>query len=169
LLATPAACDAVGYRRSLAVDLDGPFAGARLVDMGGYVHFLRAPDGLAEIRGLEDRWDLLREGDVPGSRAGRWQRTWSPLQELPAQSGPGRIDLYQAYGGPVEVTGGDGTGEAITVNATPATLYRSPESGELVLVWTIDGTELALVANQGDFSEPDLIRLAESVVLPGAP
>jgi hypothetical protein len=162
-------CTAEGYERTVVVDLPEPYTGARLGDLAGYVHFLRAPEGLAEVRGLEPGWDLLWEGDVSGSRTGRWQRTWTPRQELPAQPGPGRIDLYQAFGGPVEVTGGDGVGEPATVNGTPATLYRWPPAGELVLVWSIGGTELALVANQGDFSEPDVIRLAESVVLPDAP
>lgn len=165
----PVGCDAMGHGRSVVVELGEPYTGARLEDLAGGVHFLRAPDGLVEIRGLEAGWDLLWEGDASGGGAGRWQRTWSPRQELPSQSGPGRIDLYQAFDGPVDVTGGDGVGEPVKVNGTPATLYRWPPSGELVLVWSVDGTELALVANQGDFSEPDVILLAESVALPGTP
>jgi hypothetical protein len=78
-----------------------------------------------------------------------------------AGTSKGKVDLYQAFDGPVNVTGGDQQG-TVTVNGRAATLYRNAPDGELVLVWRLGSDELALVANETDFPIDRLIILAES-------
>ena len=160
---TPGPCDAMAYGRTVAVTLPEPFAGYRVQDLAGYVHFLRAPPGLAELAGLPDPWRLTSEADVDSSPTGRWVRTWT--LDGDTAEGPGRLDLYQAFAGPADVMGGD-SGRPVPVHGTPATLYRYEPTGELVLVWSLEGDGLALVANEADFTEAALIRLAESAVIP---
>jgi hypothetical protein len=59
------------------------------------------------------------------------------------------------------VSGGDER-RSVEIGATTGTLYRQPLSGELVLTWDLDGTGLALVAHEADFTQAALIELAES-------
>jgi hypothetical protein len=158
----PGPCDAIGYGRTVAVTLPEPFTGYRVQDLAGYVHFLRAPPGLAELTALPATWRLTSQADVDSSPTGRWVRTWT--LDGDAAEGPGRLDLYQAFAGPADVLGGD-SGRPVTVHGTPATLYRYEPTGELVLVWSLDGDGLALVGNEVDFTEAALIRLAESAVI----
>jgi hypothetical protein len=126
------------------------------------VHLLRAPDRLAQLTALPATWLQTSEGDVQDSPTGRWRRTYT--QEGAATPNGATLDLYEAIGGPVEVTGGDDERQ-VTVNGTDATLYRHATSGELVLVWSLGGDGLALVANEKDFTESALIALAESAVI----
>ena len=157
----PVACDAIGYGRSLSIQLAGPFVGSRLNDLAGYVHFVRAPDGLLELRGLPVGWLLRAEGDVEESPTGRWQRTYSPQPNPRTGTSRNRIDFYQAFDGPAGVTGGDEQ-RTVTVNGQNSTLYRFAPDGELVLVWAVGPDGLALVVNEADFSVGQLISLAES-------
>jgi hypothetical protein len=158
---TPFACDAIGYGRSVSVRLPSPFLGSRLHDKAGYMHFLRRPEGLVELHGLPSTWLLRSERDVEDSPTGRWQRTYSPLDRPEAGTSRNKIDFYQAFAGPVNVTGGEQRG-TITVNGKDATLYRSATDGELVLVWDLGPDGLALVVNESDFPVEKLIMLAES-------
>jgi hypothetical protein len=50
----------------------------------------------------------------------------------------------------------------VVVNGQPATLYRWPPNGELVLVWRLGNDGLALVAYEQQFSVDELIALADS-------
>jgi hypothetical protein len=154
-------CSAEGYERSVAVRLPAPFVGSRIDDRAGYVHFLRAPAGLAELRGLPAGWLLRAETDVADSPTGRWLRTYSPAAVPPTGTSKGRIDLYQAFGGPASISGGEEQ-RTVTVNGQRATQYRSTPDGELVLVWMLGTDGLALVANEADFSVETLVELAES-------
>ena len=154
-------CTAEGYGRSVAVRLPVPFVGSRIDDLAGYVHFLRAPTGLAELGGLPAGWLLRAEADVAESPTGRWLRTYSPAAVPPTGTSKGRIDLYQAFGGPASVSGGE-EHRTVTVNGQRATLYRSPPDGELVLEWMLGTDGLALVANETDVSVEALIELADS-------
>jgi hypothetical protein len=158
---TPPGCDAIGYERTVTVHLAEPFVGARVHDLAGYLHFLRAPEGLVTLSGLPAGWLLRSERDVEDSPTGRWQRTYSPVANPDTGTSKGKIDLYQSFGGPVNVTGGDQQG-TVTVNGGSATLYRFAPDGELVLVWPLGSDELALVANETDFPIDRLIILAES-------
>jgi hypothetical protein len=157
----PPGCDAIGYERTVTVRLAEPFVGSRVHDLAGYLHFLRAPEGLVTLSGLPANWLLRSERDVEDSRTGRWQRTYSPVANPDAGTSKGKIDLYQSFGGPVNVTGGDQQG-TVTVNGGAATLYRNGPDGELVLVWRLGSDELALVANETDVPIDRLITLAES-------
>lgn len=153
-------CDSMGYGRYLEVDLDAPFSGPEWRDLGGaYRHFLAPPDGLVELSGLPAGWELRDGRDVPDSRWGRWERTYSP-DPLPAAA-ERTVVLYQSFGGPVGVTGGD-TGTPVEVNGAFAMLYRWQPTGELVLVWRLGDGELALVTYEQTFSLDQLITLAES-------
>ena len=154
-------CDAAGYKRSVAVALAAPFFGSRIDDRAGYVHFLRAPGGLAELRGLPAGWLMRAEADVADSPTGRWLRTYSPLPVPPTGTSKGRIDFYQAFGRPAAVSGGEEQ-RTVMVNGQHATLYRFAADGELVLVWMLGSDGLALVANETDYSVEALIELAES-------
>jgi len=160
---TPVACDAIGYGRTIAIRLDRPFLGSRVEDLAGYVHFVRPPDGLATIA-VPDGWTQVTQRDVEESPTGRWQRTWTKGGAADPATSQGRIDLYQAFDGSADVTGGDDVSDA-KVNGTPATLYRNTD-GELVLVWSLNGDGLALVVNDTDFPPDEAIRLAETVRLP---
>ena len=159
------ACDAMGYARSLRVDLNEPFTGSVWRDLNGYLHFLAPPDGLVELAGLPDGWELRAQRDVEESLTGRWERTYSPDPLLvdATQS----VVLYQSFEGPVNVTGGTEERQVV-VNGRPAILYRWPPNGELVLIWRLGNDGLALVAYEKRFSVDELIALAESAT-PAAP
>jgi hypothetical protein len=156
------ACDALGYDRTITFALESPFRGARIHDLAGYDHFVRRPVGVANIA-IPAGWKLLDEGDVEESPTGRWRQSWAKGPQ--GETSKGRIDLYQAFGGPVNVTGGDEQRQ-VRVGGADATLYRQPDVGELVLVWTLGADGLALVVNEADFSVDDAIALAETVTLP---
>jgi len=160
----PVACDAVGFSRRVQVRLAQPFDGFRVDDLAGYVHLLRSPDGLAELTGLPPGWTLVGESDVQESPTGRWQRRWTrdAAEAEPANS-KDTIDLYQSFDGPVNTTGGEEQRQ-IEVNGEPGLLYRQAPPGELVLVWSIEGDEFALIVNEADFPIDAAIELAESVV-----
>jgi hypothetical protein len=148
----------------VTVRLPAPFTGARLEDLAGYVHFLRAPDGLVELEALPETWRLRMGESVEDSRTGRWRRVYSPDVSPPA-SGRGRLELYQAFGG----FAGVGDGDLLTtvyVNREEAPVYGSPDSSELVLAWQIGGDGFALVADKADFSVEELAELASSATLP---
>jgi hypothetical protein len=152
-------CDAMGHARSLQVNLDEPFTGSVWRDLNGYVHFLAPPDGLVELAGLPDGWELRAQRDVEDSPTGRWERTYSP--DLSPADATRSVVLYQSFDGPVNVTGGTEERQVV-VNGRPATLYRWPPNGELVLVWRLGNDGLALVAYEQQFSVDELIDLAES-------
>ena len=158
----PVGCDAAGHARTAFVSLTEPFDGTTVRDRAGYVHFVRAPDGLVGPPDLPAGWELRSERSVQESPTGRWQRTWSTLAEPPLGTNRDRVDLYQAFGGPASVSGGDDQ-QRVEVNDTPATLYGSPPGGDLVLTWFFEGDGLALVVNERDFGVTELIDLAESV------
>ena len=159
-------CAAVGARRRLDVALARPFRGVRIQDLAGQVLFVGSPPGLAVVRGMPPGWRLAAEQDVPESPGGRWQRTYSNRATLPPSGDSGRLELFQAFGSAAGVSGGEEVRD-IKVNGVPATLFRSPDVGELVLVWSVDGDGLALVASEVDFSIAQLVALAESVVIVG--
>ncbi len=111
-------CDALGHARSLEVDLDEPFTGSVWRDLNGYVHFLAPPDGLVELAGLPEGWELRAQRDVEQSPTGRWERTYSPDPSL--ADATQSVVLYQAFDGPVNVTGGSEESQVV-VNGRPAT------------------------------------------------
>jgi hypothetical protein len=154
-----AGCDAMGHARSLRVDLHEPFTGSAWRDLSGYLHFLAAPAGLVELAGLPSGWGLRDQRDVEESPTGRWERTYSPDRTPSDQTRT--LVLYQSFGGPVNVTGGTDERQ-VAVGGRPATLYRWPPTGELVLVWRLGNDGLALVAYEQRFSVEQLIALAES-------
>lgn len=157
------ACDAMGHARNLEVSLDEPFTGTVWRDLTGYVHFLAPPEGLLELKGMPDGWELRAEGDMEDSPTGRWERTYSPDASLTDETK--RLVVYQSFNGPVMTTGGDQQ-TSVTVNGQPATLSRWPPTGELVLVWRLGNDGLALVAYESEFTIDELIGLAESAAPP---
>jgi hypothetical protein len=158
------ACDALGYGRTVTIELDRAFGGSRVHDAAGYVHFVRPPEGLADIT-VPAGWTLATQSDVQESPTGRWQRTWTMGGAANPATSKGKIDLYQAFGGPAGVTGGDEVRQ-VQVNGAPATLYRSAPDGELVLVWMVDSDGMALVVNETEFPVEKAIELAEGLTLP---
>jgi hypothetical protein len=159
----PFACDLVGYGQTIAIRLDRPFLGSRVEDLAGFVHFVRPPDGLATIA-VPDGWTEATQRDVEESPTGRWQRTWTKGGAADPGTSKGKVDLYQAFDGPANVTGGDEVRD-VQVSGTPAKLYRNTD-GELVLVWSLGNDGLALVVNETDVPPDEAIRLAETVRLP---
>jgi hypothetical protein len=81
--------------------------------------------------------------------------------------GPRTVALIQAFGGPVS-TGGGETQSVVRVNGQPAMLSLHKPTGEMVITWSLQDDELAMVASLDAFSQEELIALAESVRLPGA-
>ena len=153
------ACDAMGHARSLEVNLQEPFTGSVWRDLNGYLHFLAPPDGLVDLAGLPEGWELRAQRDVEESPTGRWERTYSP--DPSPDDATRSVVLYQSFDGPVNVTGGTEERQVV-VDGRPATLYRWPPNGELVLVWRLGNDGLALVAYEQQFSVDELIALAES-------
>ena len=163
--AIPVACNAAGYAHVLDLALAEPFTGSQVHDVSGQVLLVAVPDGLVVLTGLPDGWTLQSENDVGESPTGRWQRHYVSSDAGQGEDNRGVLDLYQAFGGPVMVSGGDEQ-RSVEIGAATGTLYRQPLSGELVLTWDLHGTGLALVANEVDFTPAALIELAESAVLP---
>jgi hypothetical protein len=157
-------CPSVGFYRHAEVDLSEPFNGTTVESSGG-VFFIAPPKGLVELGGVPDGWSVAASEDLPESPSGRWQRSWSNADMLPHQSEPGRFDLIQAFGSNVGVTGGEQVAGP-RVNGRLALLWIWDPTGELVLVWQLDGLGLALVANEADFAVEQLVELAESAYLP---
>ena len=158
----PIACTLEGYDRTVSIPLAQPYLGSRVQDRAGDVHFVRQPAGLVELHGLPASWLLRSEGDVKGSpTSGRWLRTYSPLAQPDTGTSKNKLDFYQAFDGPADVSGGDAE-QAVSVNGQTATLYRSTTDGELVLDWMLGTNGLALDANEADFSVAQLIQFAES-------
>ncbi|MEO5885184.1 MAG: hypothetical protein ABIQ58_06685 [Candidatus Limnocylindrales bacterium] len=163
----PATCDAMGYVRVVDATLDRPFAGSTIRDRAGGVTFLARPRSTVRLMDLAPDWTLQSEGSVEESPTGRWRQTFARADATGAVGGEsGILDLYQAFGGPVNVSGGDVV-PGVLVGDAAATLYRHAATGELVLVWTLDGDSLALVANEADFTVGALTDLAESATSPG--
>lgn len=158
-------CAAMGYSRTLTLNLDEPFTGSVVRDLAGQVFLLAPPAGLAEIGALPDGWELRREGNVLGSSTLRWERVWSPDPDPRPGQGDSMLTLFQAFDGPVNATGGDRQ-PPVEVNGESATFYLHPPTGEMVVVWGFGDDELALVGNLNDFSQDEFIALAESVTLP---
>jgi hypothetical protein len=75
------------------------------------------------------------------------------------------LTLIQAFGGPVEITGGHRV-SSVEIHGQPATLALDTPSGELLLVWSLGEDELALTGNLRDFSRDEFLSLAESVAFP---
>jgi len=128
-------------------------------------HIASRPPGSVELTTLPSGWILQLERDVAEGPTGRWLRTWTRGGAPDVQTSNGKIDLYQAFGGPAGVTGGDEI-RSVLVNGRGATLYRSPPDGELVLVWRLGTDGLALVVNETDFSIAETIKLAEGARVP---
>jgi hypothetical protein len=154
------ACPGIGYQRSLEIELSEPFTGYRVEDLAGHVHFLSRPDGLIELS-LPDGWVMHDETDISMSPTGRWRRTYSPLDRVPRGGGSGRLDLYQAFDGPTYVLDGDDR-TLVDVNGAPAVLWRSFTPGEFGIQWMHGRDGLAILANEADFSDEQLIALAET-------
>jgi hypothetical protein len=160
-------CDLVGHAHTRQVLLPEPFDGAVLRDLGGGAHFVARPSGLVEIGPLPDGWTLATEGEVAGSASPRWRRIWTSGGRDPKPESLGKLQLYQSFGGPVEVGGGEEQ-RTVTVNGQAARLVREAADGELVLTWSLGTDGLALASNEQDFPLDDLIRLAESARAPAS-
>jgi len=61
---------------------------------------------------------------------------------------------------------GSSTPRSIEINGQAATFHPPGPTGEIAVVWSLGGDELALVGNLADFSEAEFIAFAESVVRP---
>lgn len=107
---------------------------------------------------MPDGWQLVAERDVEESPNGRWERTFA---QSAGESREQSLVLYQSLAGPVNVTGGT-ENTSVTVNGRPATLYRFPPTGDLVLMWVLNENGLALVGYESAFTVDELIALAES-------
>ncbi len=158
-------CDAIGHPRTLTLQLEQPFDGTVVRDLAGQVFSLEPPAGLAHVGALPHGWELRREGNVLGSSTPRWERVWSPDPDPWPAEGDSMLTLIQAFGGPVNTTGGD-IQPSVEINGQRATFYLHPPTGEMVVVWELGDDELALVGNLDTFSETEFVALAESVTLP---
>lgn len=160
-----AGCDAIGHPRSLTLQLEQPFDGTVVRDLAGQVFSLEPPAGLAHVGALPHGWELRREGNLLGSSTPRWERVWSPDPDPWPAEGDRMLTLIQAFGGPVNTTGGD-VQPSVEINGQRATFYLHSPTGEMVVVWELGDDELALVGNLENFSETEFTALAESVTLP---
>lgn len=159
----PKGCDALGFGRSLDVDLAEPFRGTVWLDrFGPYLHFLAPPPGLVEFA-LPAGWRLINEGKSVNESRGGWARFYAPFVGAPDDQ---TLAVYQAFNSLSPVSGGTEV-RAVVVNGGSATLYRFPPTGELVLVWQLGRNGLALVADEHVISIAELIAIAELARDPG--
>jgi hypothetical protein len=158
----PVACPAVGFRRELELPLEAPFGGNLVRDLKGYVHFLARPAGMAVLE-LAAGWQLAEEATIMSSASGGWRQrfTRDPVEE----SGRGSLMLYQFFGA-ASPYGGEAGRSSVEVNGQPATLWREA-NGQLVLRWRLAEHGLTLIAHRSDFTQDQLIALAESARLNG--
>jgi hypothetical protein len=156
------ACTDEGYTKHIPIELEQPFLGFKVHDAAGYVHFVRSPPQAAVLPAAPAGWTLLEERGVEESPTGRWQQTWAAPGGGDPRTSRGRVTLYQAFGGPASVSGGQEI-SAVEVGGEMAVLYRQRDVGELVLVWSTGGDGFALVANDADFTPEQLIDLAERI------
>jgi hypothetical protein len=132
-------------------------------DQAGVDHLLRPPEGLVDLP-LPDGWTLQSESQNIDSPNLQWARVW--MGEGGVGDGErGRVQLIQTFDGSTAASGGDEVRE-VEVNGNPARLFRHPATGELLLVWMLEGDGLALVANAADFPVDELLELAEGATRP---
>ena len=142
---TPAACDAMGYGRTIAIPARSAVPGLRVEDLAGYAHFVRPPDGLATID-IQDGWTLVARVVVEESETGRWQRSMDEGRRGRPGHEQGQ-DRPPAFDGPANVTGGDDI-RNVQVNGTPAKCLSQHGQRSRVLVWTLGKDGLTLVVNE---------------------
>lgn len=161
-LPSGSACIALGYPRTVTVTLATPFLGSRLDDRAGFILFLRRPSGLIEIKGLPSAWQLRSEHTLTESPIARWERIYSLDATPGGYTEVGELDLYQSFGSPMLIGGGDAVTKPVQIGDLPGLLYGPDGSGEIVLTWQFDRDGLELVANTADFTPEALIALAET-------
>jgi len=156
-------CDLVGYGRTVTINLAKPYAGGRIHDLAGADHLIASPRTQVNLD-VPAGWtpDVNQEEVLDAGTL--WLRTWTHTDANPA-AGTGVLQLHQAFGGPANIIDASG-GEPAKVNGTPATVWRSASSGELVVVWMLGPDGLALVGNKADFTIDQLIDLAEAATRP---
>ena len=153
-------CGDIGRPRRVTIKLVRPFLGDRVRDLAGFTHFVARPNGLVDVQ-IPPGWQPGREGDVEESPTGRYLREWT--RGAPSEFGSaGKIDLWQAFDGPVGVIGSGTEKTTVLVNGAPATLYRDPDEGELLLSWTLEGDGLALAVNEREIPIAELVSMAQS-------
>jgi hypothetical protein len=98
-----------------------------------------------------------------GWKAASWSRIWSRTDAVPTSGIPGHLGLYQVFGGRIEAGTNSGVNqsETVKVRGVDARLIRSPDDGEMILVWKVGKDELMLDANAVDFSVEQLIQMAD--------
>ncbi|MEO7332779.1 MAG: hypothetical protein ABIZ71_02425 [Gemmatimonadales bacterium] len=157
-------CTLEGHFRSLTISLPAPFEGSRVRDQAGQLWFLERPSSLVQITGLPDGWVLRSEESLPESPTGRWSRVYAlPGVSVAPGTSVGQVVLFQAFGAPANVSGGDLQPD-VEINGQRATFYFWEPAGEMVLVWKIGDDGVALVGNLADFTREEFIALAESVM-----
>jgi hypothetical protein len=142
------------------VPLGAPFDGSTVVDRAGYVHFLAPPAGLRDLHGLPSGWLLRAQGDVEESPTGRWRRLYSPV-ENPGPKDP-QVELYQSFGGPVDIYGGSDRTKA-SINGTDGEVSYEPQTGEFVVTWSVGQDGFGLIVDGSGFTREQVLGLAESV------
>ncbi len=157
-------CSAVGYSRTLTIELEEPFTGTVVRDLASHTLLLEPPPGLAQIGDLPQGWELRREGNILGSATPRWEQVWSPDPDPRPAGGDSMLTLIQALDGALQATG-DERGRPVEINGGEGALSLHPPTGSMVLVWSIGDDELLLEGYRSDFSEAEFIALAESVTL----
>jgi len=84
----PVACTLEGYTRSVDVTLATPFLGTKVHDRAGFIHFVRRPFGLVELRALPAGWVLRSENEISESPKDAGSRSGAPRVARPSRAYP---------------------------------------------------------------------------------
>jgi hypothetical protein len=146
------ACGDVGYVRKMTIELAQAFVGIVVRDLSGYVHLVRRPPNLVEVD-LPSAWSLKSEQDRPGN-VGYWWRAYG------RSGSTHNLEIWQALGGPIGLEGT--VRRSVELSNGPATMWMTPETGEMILAWDFEGDGVAIIANVADFSVDQLLALGNS-------
>jgi hypothetical protein len=152
-------CRAVGYLRSVTLDLVEPLGERRLLALGQVRNVFDGAD-LATVGWMPASWMLRDEGSAGMSA---WSRTWRPdrptdQSEICTPGAPGLTLVEQPTGAPDPWQPEPGS-EPVSehdVNGATAVLSSVPDRNVSTLAWTIDGRSFELRTAQICQGDPDV-------------
>lgn len=151
-------CTAMGYGRTIVLELDEPFDGSEIRDANGeHRRLFRTGDELATLTGLPSGWEVQVQSESPETRGGGWIKVYGPYDDPSRQ-----VVFVQAFDGYPHIwrafTGEDRT----TVDGVDGRLFHTPNGRQGI--WWKPGTEgYALYAFEDVFTLEELLALAETV------
>jgi hypothetical protein len=151
-------CPAIGYLRSLTLDLAQPLGDRRMLALGQVRDVYDGAD-LARVEWMPALWSLREEGSAGVSG---WYRTWSPdrpdAQSSCSPSAPG-LTLFQQPADATDPRQPEPGAERVAeydVNGTVAVMMTIPGRNVSTLAWTVDNRSFELRTAQVCDGDPDV-------------